>query len=318
MINKKIPMVITAITILTTSAIALVVYNTVKKPNTTQNQENKKITFVFGDEFFNTQPTIKPKTIKIQSNPFIIPKRITPKRNQPQDQQTPKRNPQAFTSATIKYDKSNAFATDYDTTKASKKYDLARVITSNKYINAVLETAVISEIPTQSIVAVIENNIYGFQPKDILLPKGSKVQGSLEQPLAKHSRRLTIIWNRIITPQGQIIELESESIDSSGVSGLKGKLDNRVKDKYGGALMISALNTFANLSVDVASVRQQALVQSITNQLAPLTNQMIRENMDVKPVISIRQGERIVITPTKDIFFPKSENQNIKAIFTNK
>ena len=316
MINKK--LIITAIAILTTSATALVVYNTIKKPNTTHNQENKKITFVFGDEFFNTQEATKPKTIKIQSNPFIAPKRITPKRSQPQGQQAPKRNPKAFTSETIKYDKSNAFATDYTTTKASKKYNLARVITSNKYINAVLETAVISEIPTQSIVAVIESNIYGFQPKEILLPKGSKVQGKLEQPLAKHSRRMTIVWNRIITPQGKIIELESESIDAQGVSGLKGKLDNRTKDKYGGALMISALNTFANLSVDVASVRQQALVQSITNQLAPLTNQMIRENMNVKPVISIRQGERIVIKPTQDIFFPKTENQNIKAIFINK
>jgi len=128
---------------------------------------------------------------------------------------------------------------------------------------------------------------------------------------------MQITWHKITTPTGVMIKLDSESADSHGVSGVSGYLDQRLKDRYGGALLLSTINTMAQLSVNEDDIRQLAAVESFSREFGTLTATIIRENMNVKPIIMIRQGQRFNIRPYQNIYFPDPKDGLVDALFIN-
>ncbi len=189
---------------------------------------------------------------------------------------------------------------------ASQPYDLSRVVTTDTFIPAVMYTAVNSEIPSKTVLAVVESDVVGFHGRNILIPKGSKVEGVYEQLSSKTARRMQITWFKITRPDGIIIKLSNaESGDQQGAGGLSGYLDQRLKDRYGAALLLSLINASAQLSVNTNNVNQLAAVESFSRESATLTAQIIRENINTLPVIMIRQGARFNIRPLQNIYFPE-------------
>ena len=203
---------------------------------------------------------------------------------------------------------------DYPSSVASKEYDLTRLLPTTSFIPAVMYTAVNSELASRSVIAIVESNVFGFHGRQILIPKGSKIEGVYEELTNQHQRRMQISWYQIMTPAGSIIKLDSESSDSHGVSGVSGYLDQRLKDRYGGALLLSAINAMAQMSVDQDNLSQLAALEAFSRQFGTLTATVIRENLNVMPSIMIAQGTRFNIRPHKSIYFPKTKD---KVMFVN-
>ncbi len=206
---------------------------------------------------------------------------------------------------------------DYPKTIASKKYDLSRVLTTDMFIPAVMYTAVNSEIPSKTVVAVVESDVSGFHGRNILIPRGSKIEGVYEKIDNKHARRMQITWFKITRPDGIMIKLDSESADTHGASGMIGYLDQRLKDRYGGALMLSSINALAQMSVDSNNIRQLAVADSFSREFGTLTAQVIKENMNAMPIITINQGQRFNIRPYQNIYFREPEGSNESALFVD-
>lgn len=206
---------------------------------------------------------------------------------------------------------------DYPSTIASKPHDLSRLLTTDSFIPAVMYTAINSEIPSKTVLAVVESDVVGFHGDNILIPKGSKVEGVYEKLENKHARRMQITWFKITRPDGIIIKLDGESSDMQGAGGLGGYLDQRLKDRYGGALLLSSINALAQISVKENDIRQLAAVESFGREFGTLTAQVIRENINAMPIIMIRQGTRFNIRPYQNIYFPKPVNKSLNALFIN-
>jgi len=75
---------------------------------------------------------------------------------------------------------------DYPRTIASAEYDLSRIIATTSFIPAIMYSAVNSELPSQSVIAVTESNVFGYHGKNILIPRGSKLEGVYEEIESKH------------------------------------------------------------------------------------------------------------------------------------
>lgn len=206
---------------------------------------------------------------------------------------------------------------DFPNTVASIPYDLSRMLTTDSFIPAVMYTSLNSEIPSKTVLAVVESDIVGFHGRNILIPKGSKIEGVYEALGNKHARRIQISWFKITRPDGIIIKLDAESADMEGAGGLSGELDQRLKDRYGAAILLSSINALAQMSVQENDVRQLAAVESFSRETATTTAQIIRENLNVMPIIKIAQGARINIRPSQNIYFPKPKNNEIKVHFIN-
>lgn len=206
---------------------------------------------------------------------------------------------------------------DYPRTIASPPHDLSRVVTTDTFIPAVMYTAVNSEIPSRTVLAVVESDVFGFHGTNILIPKGSKLEGVYEKLDDKHARRIQITWFKITRPDGIIIKIDGESADAAGASGITGYLDQRLKDRYGGAILLSSINALAQMSIKQNDIRQLAALESFGREAANITAQIIRENINILPIIMIPQGQRINVRPYQNIYFPEPKKSTLTAFFIN-
>lgn len=199
-------------------------------------------------------------------------------------------------------------------TIASYPTDMSRVIPVNKYITAILKNAINSELDGK-VVAVIEENIYCAHGRNICIPAGSEAVGRYKSLKKPGDERIQVAWERIITPEGINIHTgNAEMADAMGRSGLTGEVDNRFMDRYGMALLVSTLSAATAYAVPVQTQGQQITIQTYGSNLANLSSQILDKNMNLKPKVSIPAGQRILISPTKDIWFPKPERNDVEAV----
>ena len=200
-------------------------------------------------------------------------------------------------------------------TEASLPVDMSRVINTAKFIPAILENEINSELPGK-VVATIEENIYGSHGRLVLIPGGSKAVGRY-RPLGKMGeKRLAIIWERIITyPDGiDIPIMDAEMTDGMGRSGITGDLDNRFLDRYGMALFVSALGALAQTQIPVDNRASGLAIESIGNTSAGMAKTILDKNLELKPILTVPQGTRITISTQRDVWFRPAADGKLQAV----
>lgn len=199
-------------------------------------------------------------------------------------------------------------------TIASYPMNLDRIIPVTRRIAAVLVEAVHSELDGK-VTAQIEENIYAAHGRNILIPAGSHAVGRYRSLQKPGDTRIQVIWSRIITPDGINISVaDAEMTDAMGRSGLTGDVDNRFFERYGVALLVSTLAAAAGYGMPVRSQGQAVIVQSYGGNLANVSGQILEKNINIKPVVTIPAGSRILISPNKDIWFKPPQKQQVDAV----
>lgn len=193
--------------------------------------------------------------------------------------------------------------------------DRTRVITADRYIPAVLENTINSQLPGRAI-AVVERNVFGAQGRTVLIPAGSRVIGHYRSLARFGEARLDISWSRILRPDGVSINIDNQAADVMGRTGLPGDLDTRFFEKYGSSLLTSGIAAAGDwvLSGSSTSVTNPlgGTTQSLSgraragnrlgNDLDQLGQRMVQENVDIRPVLTVPQGTRLNIIPAEDIW----------------
>jgi len=120
--------------------------------------------------------------------------------------------------------------------------DMSLILGRGKLIDAVLETAINSDIGGE-IRAIISRDVYSEKDKIILIPKGSKVFGKYATSTSADSYgRVSIIWDRIDLTNGYTIEFDSPVVDNLGRPGVQGRVDNKYKEQFANSVLQSAFN----------------------------------------------------------------------------
>lgn len=220
-----------------------------------------------------------------------------------------------------------------DKDDGSNEHKLLRTITADRMIPAFLVRPISSQIPG-SAVAQVETNIYGAMGRAVLIPKGSKVIGFYQSNNKIGEYRLQIIWTRIITPQGNNIMLtDAKGADVKGYNGLIGEVHTRNFERYGIPLTLSTLSNGLLLAVN--SLNQKGTIEQSKSEAGNLANayiqsqilsgmrqdvssiiqKIVQEQIKIQPIITIKEGSRIFIAPTQDIFIPIPKKGEAMARF---
>lgn len=213
----------------------------------------------------------------------------------------------------------------FEPTTSTLPVDRTRMITSDRYIPAVLETNINSEIAGGPVVAVIENHVYSAEGRKILIPAGSRVRGQYESLAKGNDNRLAVNWVRVIRPDGVGINIQnSPALDAMGRLGLIGYVDRRYFDRYAVPLLISTLGVglqygLSEEDITVTRVsgvlgllgetttetisRESQAGRALAGALSDTAAQYLQDQVNTTPVINIPSGTRFVIMPTQDIVF---------------
>lgn len=210
--------------------------------------------------------------------------------------------------------------------------DMGAVVAQGKVIDAVLETAINTDIPGQ-LRAVISRDVYAETGKNVLLPKGSRLVGSYQAEVKRGEQRVQIIWQRAIRPDGIDIAIESPGTDQLGRSGIDGTVDNRYFELFTNTILFSTITGAAAIMAEgitgtdgVTSTTSAegtttqsgkpsdfAIMEGIDN-LGTVTKGLADDMLKTKPTITVPQGTRIKVFVNRDLIFPSSVANNVKFV----
>lgn len=178
------------------------------------------------------------------------------------------------------------------------------------YIRCILETRIVSDIPGYSTCLVSEP-VYSFNGHTLLLPKGSKILGAYQGGQQQH--RVSVIWDRIITPTGIDVNMKSPGMDNLGGAGLPGHYDAHWGSRIGAALLISMLSDAfkyeaaehgpTTTSISSGVVTQEPFQSNTAQTVQNLANQAVREAANRAPTVTLNQGTVIYVYVTQDVDF---------------
>jgi len=199
-------------------------------------------------------------------------------------------------------------------TNASLPVNLERVVPVDRFIDAVLINAINSELGGK-VVAQVERHVYGQHGHKVLIPAGSKAVGYYNPLQKPGDTRIMITWKRIITPEGINIHVDdAEMADGMGRAGITGDVDNRYFERYGLALLVSTIQAATAYALPVKNDSQKVVVESYGSGVASLSQTILDNNINLKPIVEIPAGASIKISPMRDIWFKKPERGSAVAV----
>lgn len=176
------------------------------------------------------------------------------------------------------------------------------VLQAGAVIPAALITGIRSDLPGQ-ITAQVTENIYDSPTGRILIvPQGTRIIGEYSNDVGFGQRRVLLVWNRLILPNGRSIVLERQpGADPQGYAGLQDGVDYHWWDLAKAA----GLSTLLAIGAELAVSDEDRLVRAIRDGAQDTINdagqQIIRRQLNVPPTLTIRPGFPVRIVVTRDL-----------------
>lgn len=210
------------------------------------------------------------------------------------------------------------------------------IVAQGKMIDAVLETAINTDLPGV-LRAIVSRDIYAESGKKILIPKGSRLIGNYEAELESGQKRVFVVWTRIIRPDGIDVIIDSPGVDTLGRAGVAGIVDTRFMEIFGNAVLLSALTVTGAYALETITGATETTNSTTTSpdgstsssstgtptsfaiseaatSLSDTASDIVADTVNNEPRIAVPQGTRIKVFVNSDLIFPSSVSQKVRFI----
>ena len=176
------------------------------------------------------------------------------------------------------------------------------VLQAGAVISAALITGIRSDLPGQ-ITAQVTENIYDSPTGRILLvPQGTRIIGQYDNAVQFGQRRVLLVWNRLIMPNGRSIVLERQpGADAAGYAGLEDGVDYHWWDLAKAAGLSTLLSVGAELAIDDEDRLLRAIRNGGQDTINDAGQEIIRRQLNVAPTLTIRPGFPVRVIVTRDL-----------------
>jgi type IV secretory pathway VirB10-like protein len=176
------------------------------------------------------------------------------------------------------------------------------VLQAGSVIPAALITGIRSDLPGQ-ITAQVTQHIYDSPTGRILIvPQGTRIIGEYSNDVGFGQRRILLVWNRLIFPNGRSIVLERQpGVDTQGYAGLEDGVDYHWWDLAKAAGLSTLLSIGAELAVDDDDRLLRAIRNGAQDTINEAGQQIVRRQLQVAPTLTVRPGFPVRVIVTHDL-----------------
>ena len=177
------------------------------------------------------------------------------------------------------------------------------ILQAGSVIAAALITGIRSDLPGEITAQVTENVFDSPTGRYLLIPQGSKLIGQYDSEVAFSQRRVQLVWNRLILPDGSSIVLERQpGADTQGYSGLEDGVDNH----WGTLFKAAVLSTLLSVGSEAGTSDQennlaQAIRGGASTSVSQIGQQIVERNLNVQPTLTIRPGFPLRVMVERDL-----------------
>lgn len=133
--------------------------------------------------------------------------------------------------------------------------------------------------------------------------QGTRVIGQYDNNVQFGQRRVLLVWNRLILPNGRSIVERQPGADTEGYAGLEDSVDYHWWDLAKAA----GLSTLLAIGTELAVSNEGRLVRAIRDGAQDTINdagqQIVQRQLEVAPTLTIRPGFPVRIVITRDLVF---------------
>ncbi len=173
-----------------------------------------------------------------------------------------------------------------------------------------LKTKVISAT-SGPVACQVQRNVYGDDGRVLLVERGSHLDGDYRIASVKPGTvRIPVVWTRLRTPQGVVVDLDSPGTGPLGEAGIDGYVDNRWDERIGAALLLSLIDDSVQMVIQEQASSQgnngqtnTVLLPSTTANTNKLAEKVLDSTINIPPLIYQNQGGIVGIVVAHDIDF---------------
>jgi type IV secretory pathway VirB10-like protein len=183
-------------------------------------------------------------------------------------------------------------------------------IKAGTLIPAALITGINSDLPGEIIAQVSENVFDTASGRLLLVPQGSRLVGKYDSLISYGQNRALVVWNRLILPNGDSIDLEAmPGADQNGFAGLEDETDHH-RWAFAGALAVSTILSLGpSIAQSVAESGQSGtntnVYTSPASTLGSNTSQigenMLNRELNRPNTITVRPGWPLNVLINRDL-----------------
>ncbi len=176
------------------------------------------------------------------------------------------------------------------------------ILQAGSVIPAALITGIRSDLPGQ-ITAQVTQHIYDSPTGQILLvPQGTRIIGEYSNNVGFGQRRILLVWNRLMFPNGRSVVLERQpGADARGFTGLEDSVDYHWWDLAKAAGLSTVLAAGAEIAMDDDDRLIQAIRNGAQDTINDAGQQIIQRQLQVPPTLTIRPGFPMRVIVTRDL-----------------
>ncbi|MCQ9091010.1 type IV secretion system protein VirB10 [Vibrio alginolyticus] len=184
---------------------------------------------------------------------------------------------------------------------AGMLYNRDYLLAKGAYIDCVLNTSLNSTVAGMT-KCTLTRNIYSDNGTTLLLERGSEVTGEYRGNITQGQTRLFVLWDRVKTPNGVVIDLVSPSTDSLGAGGVDGYVERHFWQRFGGAMMLSLVDDLAAYAANKGGESTENFENS-SDAAQNMAAEALKHTIDIPPTFYKNQGERVGIVVARDLDF---------------
>ncbi|MBZ9734972.1 TrbI/VirB10 family protein [Mesorhizobium sp. CA18] len=177
------------------------------------------------------------------------------------------------------------------------------VLQAGAVIPAALITGIRSDLPGQISAQVTENVYDSPTGRSLLIPQGTRIIGQYDSGIGSGQRRVLLVWNRLIFPDGRSIVLERQpGADAQGYAGLEDAVDYH----WGELFKAAALSTILSVGAQAGSSDQdsdivRAVRSGASDSASQVGQQVVQRQLAMAPTLTIRPGFPVRVLVTRDL-----------------
>lgn len=204
---------------------------------------------------------------------------------------------------------------------AGKMKNRDLTIDKGTFIDCVMTTKFNSQL-AGLMTCEVTRNIYSASGRVVLIDRGSKVTGQYQGGIQQGQTRVFVVWDRVVTPKGVAINIDSPASSELGESGLTGRVNNHFWKRFGGAMLVSLIDGVGDgLGKSLGASAGKSLDKALGNETGTtiidmggsngssgstdVASKIIEQTINIPPTIVKHQGDKVTVFVSRDLDFSK-------------
>lgn len=177
------------------------------------------------------------------------------------------------------------------------------VISGGSVLAASLVTGIDSDRPGLVVAQLTEHAYDSATGRTLLLPQGSRLIGRYESDVGFGGRKVQVVWQRIVLPDGASLLLDDlPASDAQGHAGLSDRVDTHPGQLARGVVLSTLLGAGTELTLGQdESELVRALREGAQQSGARAGEQLVGRALDIAPTIRVRPGWPLSVIVHRDL-----------------